>query len=113
MPPLRPRAALTVLGAFFIALAAAATTIGVLPADAAVREALLGWATPAIVGLMRIVNRAGDWRLLLPGTLLLFVAFIPFVLRWIPTASLAAVLVYTGYKLMNLKVMTELREHGD
>jgi MFS superfamily sulfate permease-like transporter len=45
--------------------------------------------------------------------LLLFVAFLPFVLRWIPTASLAAVLVYTGYKLMNLQVMTELREHGE
>jgi MFS superfamily sulfate permease-like transporter len=45
--------------------------------------------------------------------LLLFVAFLPLVLRWIPTASLAAVLVYTGYKLMNLRVMTGLREHGE
>jgi len=45
--------------------------------------------------------------------LLLFVAFLPFVLRLIPSASLAAVLVYTGYKLMNLKVIKELRTHGD
>ena len=75
MPPLRPSAALIVLGAFFIALGAAVAMIGVLPADAAVREALLSWATPAIVGLMRIVNRAGDWRLLLPGTLLLLAVF--------------------------------------
>jgi MFS superfamily sulfate permease-like transporter len=45
--------------------------------------------------------------------LLLFVAFLPFILRYIPTASLAAVLVYTGYKLMNLNVMKELRAHGD
>jgi MFS superfamily sulfate permease-like transporter len=45
--------------------------------------------------------------------LLLFVVFLPFVLRLIPTASLAAVLVYTGYKLMNLKVLRELRTHGD
>jgi MFS superfamily sulfate permease-like transporter len=33
--------------------------------------------------------------------LLLFVAALPFVLRMVPTASLAAVLVYTGYKLVN------------
>jgi len=45
--------------------------------------------------------------------LLLFVALLPFVLRLIPSASLAAVLVYTGYKLMNLKVIKELRTHGD
>ena len=82
MPPLHPRAALTVLCAFFIALGAAAATIGVLPADAAVREALLSWATPAVVWLMRVVNRAGDWRLLLPGTLLLFVVFRRARERW-------------------------------
>jgi MFS superfamily sulfate permease-like transporter len=44
--------------------------------------------------------------------LLLFVSFLPFVLRLIPTASLGAVLVYTGYKLMNLQVIKELRAHG-
>ena len=82
MPPLRPRAALTVLCAFFIALGVAAATIGVLPADAAVREALLSWATPAVVWLMRVVNRAGDWRLLLPGTLLLFFVFRRARERW-------------------------------
>src|SRR5712692_3519783 len=82
MPLLHPRGALTVLGAFFILLAAAVATIGVLPADAAVRGALLGWATPAIVGLMRVVNRAGDWRLLLPGTLLLLVVFRRARERW-------------------------------
>ena len=42
MRPLHPRAALTVLGAFFVALGGAVAMIGVLPADAAVREALLG-----------------------------------------------------------------------
>ena len=40
-----PHAVLVVLGAFFVALAAAAALVGVLPADAAVREALLSWAS--------------------------------------------------------------------
>ena len=44
--------------------------------------------------------------------LLLFVAMLPFVLRLIPTSSLAAVLVYTGYKLMNLRMIRELMPHG-
>ena len=79
---MHPRAALTVLGAFFVALGAAVVTIGVLPADAAVREALLGWATPAMIDLMRIVNRGGDWRLLLPGTLLLLAVFPRARERW-------------------------------
>ena len=44
--------------------------------------------------------------------LLLFVAAMPWLLRMIPTASLAALLVFTGYKLVNLKVIKELREFG-
>ena len=44
--------------------------------------------------------------------LLLFVSSLPFVLRMIPTASLGAVLVYTGYKLMNFAVIPELKRHG-
>ena len=44
--------------------------------------------------------------------LLLFVSFLPFILRLIPTASLGAVLVYTGYKLMNIEAVRELRAHG-
>jgi MFS superfamily sulfate permease-like transporter len=46
------------------------------------------------------------------GWLLLFVSFLPFILRLIPTASLGAVLVFTGYKLMNVKAVKELRRHG-
>jgi membrane-associated phospholipid phosphatase len=82
MRSLPPRAALTVLGAFFVALGAAVATIGVLPADAAVREALLGWTSPAVIRLMRVVNRGGDWRLLLPGTLLLLAVFRRARERW-------------------------------
>lgn len=44
--------------------------------------------------------------------ILLFVAFLPFVLRQIPTASLGAILVFTGYKLMNIAVINELKVYG-
>lgn len=44
--------------------------------------------------------------------LLIFVAVLAFVLRMIPTASLAAILVYTGYKLINPKSIGELRKYG-
>lgn len=50
---------------------------------------------------------------ILHGTwLLLFVSFLPFILRLIPTASLGAVLVFTGYKLMNLQAIRELKAYG-
>jgi MFS superfamily sulfate permease-like transporter len=44
--------------------------------------------------------------------LLVFVSLFPFILRWIPTASLAAILVYTGFKLVNLKIVAELKKYG-
>lgn len=44
--------------------------------------------------------------------LLVFVGLLGFVLRSIPVASLAAVLVYTGYKLVNLKQIKELAKYG-
>jgi membrane-associated phospholipid phosphatase len=82
MRSLPPRAALTVLGAFFVALGGAVAMIGVLPADAAVRETLLGWATPAVVGLMRVINYGGEWRVLFPATLLLLALFRRARERW-------------------------------
>ena len=77
-----PHAVLVVLGAFFVALAAAAALVGVLPADLAVREALLGWASPTTILLMRVVNHGGDWRILIPATLLLLVVFRRARERW-------------------------------
>ena len=71
MRPLSPRRMLVLLVAVFAALAGAAAVIGVFPADPLVRETLLGWTTPTTVALMRLANYGGDWRLLLPGTLLL------------------------------------------
>lgn len=44
--------------------------------------------------------------------LVLFVGFLPFVLRWIPTSALAAILVYTGYKLVNPQSMKKLWQAG-
>lgn len=44
--------------------------------------------------------------------LLLFVAALGFLLRMIPTAALAAILVYTGVKLVDFKSIKELRRYG-
>ena len=70
-----PRSVLVAAAASFAALAASVVLLGALPADAAVREALMALATPRVVDAMRVVNMAGDWRLLLPGMLALFVVF--------------------------------------
>lgn len=44
--------------------------------------------------------------------LVLFCAALPFVLRQIPTAVLAAVLVFTGYKLVNVVAIREIARFG-
>ncbi len=44
--------------------------------------------------------------------LLVFVVFLGFLLRLIPTSALAAILVYTGYKLVNPKSIKELITYG-
>lgn len=69
------RGVLIVTAALFVALAALAALAGTLPADATVRGTVLDLASPPMVAAMRVVNAAGDWRLLLPGTLALLLAF--------------------------------------
>jgi MFS superfamily sulfate permease-like transporter len=44
--------------------------------------------------------------------LLAFVALLPFVLRMIPTSALGAILVYTGYKLVDVKNIKQIRAYG-
>ncbi|MGH7391190.1 MAG: phosphatase PAP2 family protein [Candidatus Rokuibacteriota bacterium] len=78
----RTRAVLIVSAAAFIALAAAAGLAGILDADVALRDAVLAWASPVVVATMRVVNLGGDWRVLLPGILLLFVVFPRARTRW-------------------------------
>ncbi|HEU5194897.1 MAG TPA: phosphatase PAP2 family protein [Methylomirabilota bacterium] len=77
-----PRSVLMVAGACFTALATAIVLWGAFPADVFVRESLLNIAGPTVVSIFRVFNMGGDWRGLLPGTLLLFVLFPRARERW-------------------------------
>lgn len=71
--------------------------------------------TGVIVRSSANVHAGGQSRLsaFLHGVwLLLFVAVLAGVLRLVPTSALAAVLVYTGYKLVNVKAIKELAKYG-
>ena len=71
--------------------------------------------TGVIVRSSANVEAGGRTRLstILHGAwLLVFVSVLAFLLRMIPTAALAAMLVYTGYKLVNFKIIRELRKYG-
>ncbi len=53
------------------------------------------------------------WSAVMHGLwLLVFVVWLSFLLRLVPTAALAAILVYTGYKLINPKTVKELWQFG-
>ena len=53
------------------------------------------------------------WSAVLHGAwLLIFVVWLSFLLRMVPTSALAAILVYTGYKLINPKTVKELWKFG-
>jgi len=53
------------------------------------------------------------WSAILHGVwLLLFVAVLPFTLAYIPVSALAAILVFTGYKLAYPKIVPKLLEYG-
>jgi membrane-associated phospholipid phosphatase len=71
-----------VTGACFTAIAAFIVLWGAFPADAFIRDSLLNVAGPTVVSIFRVFNLGGDWRGLVPGTLLLFVVFPRARERW-------------------------------
>jgi len=71
--------------------------------------------TGVIVRSSANVEAGGKTRLstILHGLwLLVFVSLLAFVLRMIPTAALAAMLVYIGYKLINIQAIRDLKKYG-
>ncbi len=71
--------------------------------------------TGVIVRSSANVEAGGKTRLstILHGAwLLVFVSMLAFILRMIPTSALAAMLVYTGYKLINFKAIQDLKQFG-
>ncbi|HEY7648351.1 MAG TPA: phosphatase PAP2 family protein [Methylomirabilota bacterium] len=71
MTSARARALLVAAGGAFVVLALAVVLMKTLPLDAELRAILLGWASPTVQRVMKVINYAGDWRVLLPATLLL------------------------------------------
>jgi undecaprenyl-diphosphatase len=76
------RRTIAVAAGMFLVLALAAAFVGILPGDVTVRDAVLAAASPPVIAVLRIVNLAGNWRVLLPGTLLLFALFPHARARW-------------------------------
>jgi membrane-associated phospholipid phosphatase len=68
--------------ACFLALALTVLLVDPFPGDAAARRWVLGYGSPAVVGVAHVVNYLGNWRVLLPATLLLLAAFPRARARW-------------------------------
>lgn len=77
--------------------------IGALPMTGVIVRSTVNIQAGAQTRLSTMMH--GTWILIL-------VATFPALLRIIPTATLAALLVYTGYKLMNFKIVKELWKFG-
>lgn len=77
--------------------------LGILPMTGVIVRSSANVTAGAQTRLSSIMH--GVW-------LLLFVTLLPFTLKYIPVSSLAAILVYTGYKLAYPKVASELLKFG-
>jgi len=66
----------------FLALSLAVLLADPIPGDAAARLWVLGYGSPAVVQAARVVNYLGSWKVLLPGALLLLMAFPAARARW-------------------------------
>ena len=69
------RGALVVTVGAFVVLALAVLLVGTETVDKALRDQILVAASPNVIAVMRVINVLGDWRFLLPATLLLFAVF--------------------------------------
>ena len=96
---LHPRSIIAVTGACFAAIAVTIVLWGAFPADAFIRNWLLSVAGPKVISVFRVLNIAGDWRGLVPGTLLLFVVFPRARPRWWLWAALMIVAPITEWTL--------------
>jgi len=76
-----PLTLLLLAGSGFVGLVTA-VLVGTLPAETEMRHALLDWASPTVVAVLNVVNLAGDWRLILPASLVLFAIFPQARARW-------------------------------
>jgi MFS superfamily sulfate permease-like transporter len=76
---------------------------GALPMTGVIVRSATNVAAGAQTRMSAILH--GVWMLLL-------IVVLPSILRLIPTASLAAILVYTGYKLVNVQNMRRLLAYG-
>lgn len=77
--------------------------LGVLPMTGVIVRSATNVAAGARTRLSAVLH--GLW-------LLVLVAAVPWLLRMVPTASLAAVLVFTGYKLVNIDNIKRLLRYG-
>ena len=75
MSPAATRGVLTVTLGAFVALTLAALFVGTDGIDSTVRLRLLDRASADVMAVMRVVNVAGNWKFLLPATLLLLGVF--------------------------------------
>jgi undecaprenyl-diphosphatase len=96
----RPRTVLLLALAVLVALTLGAALRATLAFDVAVRDAVLAPATPGVVAVLHAVNHAGEWRVLLPATAVLFALFAAARRRWWVWAALmvAAPLAETALK---------------
>ncbi len=77
-----PRAVLVVAAAVLGTVTLAVLLHASLAFDVAVRRAVLARTTPGIVAVMHAINHAGEWRVLLPATVVLFAVFAAARRRW-------------------------------
>jgi undecaprenyl-diphosphatase len=67
---------------FFVTLTVAVLLAGAHPADAGVRDGLLGLASPAVVAIMRIITQMGHAWFLVPATAAMLFLFPEARARW-------------------------------